>query len=58
LWIVGTLVEKTRESKDSDFQRVVRYFLNHEKPSSEPVKKSKKRIEGSREKPSTKAKKR
>jgi len=51
-------VEKSRESQDSDFSRVIRYFLGHEKPVEKPQKKTKKRISGTRTKPSTKGKKR
>lgn len=51
---MGRSVEKTQESKDSAFQRVVGYFLGHEKPKDEPEKKPAKL----RKKPSTTFKKR
>ena len=33
---MGTSVDKSQESKDSEFQKVVRYFLGNEKPKDEP----------------------
>lgn len=52
--LVPNSVDKSEESKDSAFERVVGYFLGHEKPKAEPEKKSAK----PRKKPSTKPKKR
>ena len=51
-------VDKSGESQDSDFSRVIRYFLDHEKPIEADRKKPKKRISKPRKKPSTKGKKR
>ena len=42
---------------DSPFQRVVRYFLGHEKPKDEPALKPKKRPAKTAKKPSTRPKK-
>ncbi len=47
-------VDNPEELKDSAFQRVIGYFLDHEKPKDESEKKPAK----PRKKPSTKAKKR
>jgi hypothetical protein len=44
--------------ENSTFERVVNYFLGHEKPKDEPKPKAKKSAASTRKKPSTKPKKR
>jgi hypothetical protein len=50
-------VDKPGKSQDSYFARVIRYFLDHEKPKAEPSRKAKKPSSKPRKKPSTKIKK-
>ena len=49
-------VDKQTDPEESAFQRVVGYFLGHEKPKDDPEPKPQKRPTSTAKKPSTKSK--